>query len=211
MGGRSLLGMVLAALIVSILALIVSTAAVLYNRQQARAARELAAPTDTALRLDRSRRHDERMPHISPRIWQPADSGDDYQLDLLLDHKTPSGQLAEVDVVLTQFTDRDDNTYPADEMYLLGGRPGISFARGQQGVHALDGFDPLHTARWEAKDGKPRPLRPGEKAEWRVQMYEHPLRPTQVHMDVTCRSTDGEEWIVTLSVDVPPNVSVTAR
>ena len=37
------LGVVLAALIVSILALIVSTAAVLYNRRQARASRELTA------------------------------------------------------------------------------------------------------------------------------------------------------------------------
>ena len=126
--GRSLLGMVLAALIVSILALIVSTAAVLYNRQQARAARELAASTDAALRLDRSRRHNERMPHISPKIWQPADSGDDYQLDLLLDHKTPSGQLAEVHVVLTQFTDRDGNTYPADEIICSAGdQASVSF------------------------------------------------------------------------------------
>lgn len=181
----------LGALIVGILALVISGFSALYARQVAR--------------TERDRRHEERRPRLAPNLWEAPSSGPGFRLDLLLEHDSPSGPLAEVSVVITRFTDSAGESYPAAQMYLGGGRPGAKFTRGQPGVTSKDGYDPLHTARWETGDGTARPLRPGESAEWRVELYEHDGRPAQLDLDVHCRDPRGAQWTVALAVQVPPD------
>jgi hypothetical protein len=155
--------MAAAALIVAILALIVSALSAWYARQQAR--------------TEQDRRLAERTPEISARLYESSDPGQSWVLELLLQHDTPSGPLAEVTAVISRFTDGEGNSYPADEMYLGGGRPGARFMGGQAGVMVRQGFEPMHTARWAMADGQPRPLRPGESTQWRAELHEAPGRP----------------------------------
>jgi hypothetical protein len=180
--------MAAAALIVAILALIVSAFSARYAWQLAR--------------IEQDRRLAERRPEISARLYESSDPGQSWVLELLLLHDTPSGPLAEVTAVISRFTDGDGNSYPAGEMYLGGGRPGARFMRGQAGVTAGQGFDPMHTARWATADGQPRPLRPGESAQWQAELHEAPGRPVRLDLEVTCRAEDSR-WTLALPVDVP--------
>jgi len=181
--------MAAAALIVAILALIVSALSAWYARQQAS--------------TEQDRRLSERTPKISARLYESSDPGQPWFLELHLQHDTPSGPLAEVTAVITRFTDGEGNSYPAGEMYLGGGRPGARFMRGQAGVTARQGFDPVHTARWATADGQPRPLRPGGSAQWQAELHEAPGRPARLDLEVTCRAEDDSRWTLALPVDVP--------
>ena len=136
--------MAAAALIVAILAFVAAAFSAWY-------ARDVAC-------TERDRRLEERAPKITPRLRQLPDPGPPWVLELLLDHETLSGPLAEVSATITRFTDARGDTYPAGDMYLGGGRPGATLAREQNGVTARKGFDPLHAARWAAADGKPMAL-----------------------------------------------------
>jgi hypothetical protein len=181
--------MAVAALIVAILAFVAAAYSAWYARDVAR--------------TERDRRLEERAPKITPRLRQLPDPGSPWVLELLLDHETPSGPLADVSVTITRFTDARGGTYPAGDMYLGGGRPGAKFAREQNGVSARKGFDPLHAARWASADGKPLPLRPGESACWQVELHETPSRPARLDTEVACRASDGSRWTLALPVEVP--------
>jgi hypothetical protein len=73
-------------------------------------------------RTERDRRLEERAPKIIPSLRQTPDPGTPWVLELMLDHETPSGPLAEISATITRFTDVDDDTYPAGDMY-PGRRP----------------------------------------------------------------------------------------
>jgi hypothetical protein len=90
--------MAAAALIVAILALIVSALSAWAARQQAR--------------TEQDRRLSERTPEISARLYESSDPGQSWVLDLLLQHDTPSGPLAEITAVISRFTDGEGNSYP---------------------------------------------------------------------------------------------------
>ena len=181
--------MAAAALIVAILALVVAAFSAWYARQQSR--------------TEQDRRLAERTPEITARLYESSDPGQSWVLELLLLHDTPSGPLAEVTAVISRFTDGDGNSYPAGEMYLGGGRPGARFMRGQVGVIAGQGFDPMHTARWATADGQPRPVRAGESARWQAELHEAPGRPARLDLEVACRAEDDSRWTLALQVDVP--------
>jgi hypothetical protein len=187
--------MAAAALVVAILALIVAACSAWYARLQAR--------------TEQDRRLGERTPRISPRLYQSSETGQPWVLELLLQHDTSSGPLREVTAVITRFTDAEGDSYPASDMYLGGGRPGARFVRGQAGVTAGRGFDPLHTARWATADGQPRPLRPGESAQWQAELHEAPGRPVRLDLEVTCRADDSSQWTLALPVEVPHDLTKT--
>jgi|SRR5712691_3588925 len=104
--------MAVAALIVAVLALVAAAFSAWYARDVAR--------------TERDRRLEERAPKITPQLRQLPDPGSPWVLELLLDHETPSGPLAEVSATIPRFTDAHGDTYPAGDTVLAASARAIS-------------------------------------------------------------------------------------
>lgn len=110
-------------------------------------------------RTERDRRLEERAPKIIPGLRQVPDHEPPWVLELLLDHETASGPLAEVSATITRFTQMQGDTYPAGDMD-LGGYDGLSHSEWHGQSARWRGSCPTGRPRW-------RPVPPGLAAQAR--------------------------------------------
>ncbi|MFI5584451.1 hypothetical protein ACIA5G_05425 [Amycolatopsis sp. NPDC051758] len=170
--------MALAALIVSILALLAAGASAYYGRQQAAAAEAAAesaavsaqAASDTA-RVDNDRRHEERAPKISPGELRDHGSGTHILHFRLLD----SPELIRVDAEIVD-------------------SHGINFRPGTDGTapagHPVKAF---YLPEFDYPPGRLR-LTTGDGIYWPVELDD--VRSNQIHIRLTCHTVDDEAWTI---------------
>jgi hypothetical protein len=75
---------------------------------------------------------------------------------------------------------------------------GVRFGRGQTGVRPADVNDPMKSAEWGA-------LRPGEAVRWKVDLDAE--RSDSIRLEIICHGEHGEQWLVSVRVDVPYDVT----
>lgn len=169
--------MAIAALVISVLALIVAAASAFYAKRQSDSGREQAAAATLTARNDAERRLEERTPSFAGEI-EPVNDGRVHHLHLRL---TSKEELSAVAVKITEGN-------------------GVEFTSSQYGVDPAERPPVLH-ARAEDADGSPLRLTPNDRVTWRVQLPDP--RPPKIWLKV--RAAAGEDtWpAVVVAVDVP--------
>lgn len=172
--------MAIAALAISVVALIVAAASAFYARKQADATKEQANAATRMARNDAERRLEERRPSFAGEI-EPMNDGGWHRLWL---RSTSKEALSSVDVEIA-------------EGY------GVQFTSGQHGVDPAERPPVLH-ARVEDEKGRPRPLGPNDRAAWRVQLPDS--RPPRIRLNVSAAAGEEAWTAVSVVVDVPPDL-----
>ncbi|MEV7091802.1 hypothetical protein AB0M80_03080 [Amycolatopsis sp. NPDC051045] len=185
--------MALAALIVSIFALLAAGASAYYGRQQAAAAKAAAdsaavsaeAAAETA-RLDKDRRHEERTPKVSPGELQSHNGGAWRVLHFRLQESPPLARI-EAEIVDSRgfyFRPGMNGTSPQ-------GRPLIAF----------------YLPTFDSSPDRDQ-LTTGDAVYWVVDFDEE--RGTKLHIRLTCIAPDGDQWTIHREISVPPRARIIA-
>ena len=158
--------MAVAALVLSVVAIVVSAASVWYTRVSADAATGVRA-------IQAGRRLAERRPRLSGHVGR---IGSTYRLTVTLESDEP---LAAMDVRIP---------------YEAGGSlQGVSFAVNIYGVYPVSpGQRAYRASACDPLTGEPSGLQPRDTAIWKVEVDDN--RADTLRLEATCRGEAGEVW-----------------
>lgn len=158
--------MAVAALVLSVVAIVVSAASVWYTRMSADAATGVRA-------IEAGRRLAERRPRLSGNVGR---IGSTYRLTVTLESDEP---LAAMDVRIP---------------YEAGGSlQGVSFALNIHGVYPVSpGQRAYRGFACDLLSGEPSGLQPRDTAIWKVEVENK--RADTLRLEATCRGEAGEVW-----------------
>lgn len=180
-GAVSSPGMALASLLISVLAILIAIASVVYSRRQATA-------SEGALAIDRERRLEERRPRLSGKV-ERVDGGM-TQLKITLESNEP---LAKVEI-----------TIPSGQGVTFHHERGETF-----GVSVRpDCIGPPDAFSYHEFTGEPSGMAPRESITWRVDLAE--MHADTVRLEAICYGPAAERWdSVMITAPVEPDVSKT--
>ena len=156
--------MAVAALVVSILAILISALSALYTRRSAKA-------EEGTLAIETARRLKERQPQLSARIEKIGISPDTYQLRVTLDSDEPLRAL-DIEMEWAQ---------------------GFAFQIGSFGIYPSEPNEvPLRAFAHDMSDNKPAGIMPRKSMTWRLALPGTDIGP--VRLEATCYGEHGERW-----------------